>query len=217
MERIKDFSSFSGKLDEKVVMPEDFREFMEQIREGCMYRPLSIREANRIGQDYGVNVKDYDTFLNSLPQNLRHTAPPRNTPLFGFIGEDNSINVVLGIPGIGIRELGFLNHIIEHESVHRGQWARRGANVAWVLPDANDREKYFSNKDEIMAFSQSIVEMLLRGPRPINRMEDLERGLKMNPLWNDIKRMVDPMIQKRYLKYIYEYATNYLQPDNEVH
>ena len=176
MYNIKKFKDYTGPINEAVIMPIDYSELMRELAEACSQRPISIDQANMIAWNHDVKFKRYDEFYGALPDNLKHTAPPQNTPLFGYIDDDNNVTIVLNIPGIGFRELGFISHMIQHESIHKGQWERR-ANVEYTLPDANDRAKYFSNKDEIMAFSQSIVEIMLSRQR-IRQMSQLRELLK---------------------------------------
>jgi len=208
MINIKRFSDYVSSINEAVIMPIDYTELMRELAEACAVRPISVDQANMIAWNHDVKFKRYEDFYRELPDEFKHTAPPRNTPLFGFIDSDNNVNIVLNIPGIGFRELGFISHMIQHESVHKGQWERR-PNVEYTLPDANDRASYFSNKDEIMAFSQSIIEMMLsrEGLRDISQLRDL---LKRNPLYNDIKKVVSEDVLRRYNKYIYQYAEQYL-------
>jgi hypothetical protein len=71
------------------------------------------------------------------------------------------------------------------------------------LGDVRDLKKYFSNKDEVMAFSQSISDMIMgRGPK---NLKDAIQRIKNNELYNDIKKHVDEEILKRYQKYIFLY------------
>jgi hypothetical protein len=212
MKRLKSFDSF---INEKAIMPSDFKGMLDEMRDLVTFRPLTIEQVNPITVPYGVHFVSYDTFYNDLPEHLKSTAPPRGTPIFGHIDANNRIKIVVSIPFIGIRELPFLNHMIQHESVHVGQWGRRAGNVEWTLPDAKDRKSYFSNKDEIMAFSQSVVEMMIT-TQNIRSLNDVQSALNTNRLWSDIKKHVDPEVQNRYLKYIYEYAKNYLEPESEV-
>lgn len=208
MYNIKGFKDYTESVNEAVIMPIDYSDLMRELAEACAQRPISIDQANMIAWNHDVKFKRYDEFYRSLPDNLKHTAPPQNTPLFGYIDDENNVTIVLSIPGIGFRELGFISHMIQHESIHKGQWERR-PNVEYTLPDANDRAKYFSNKDEIMAFSQSIVEIMLSRQR-IREMSQLRELLKTNPLYNDIKKVVGEDVLKKYNKYIYQYAEQYL-------
>lgn len=211
MINIKGFADYISAVNEAVIMPIDYSDLMRELAEACAARPISIDQANMISWNHDVKFKRYDDFYRELPDEFKHTAPPRNTPLFGFIDSDNNVNIVLSIPAIGFRELGFISHMMQHESVHKGQWERR-PNVEYTLPDANDRASYFSNKDEIMAFSQSIIEMMLsrEGLRNISQLRDL---LRRNPLYNDIKRVVSEDVLKKYNKYIYQYAEQYLNEE----
>lgn len=165
---------------------------------------LDIDEVNDITNGYNVYFEDYDTFYNGLPDDLKRTAPPRRgTPLFGYVSENQQIRIVLTGEKLMVMDLGFLNHIVQHESIHIGQRGRR--NLPYALPDPKNQKLYFSDKDEIMAFSQSIVDMMKTDRFPIRNLEDLEKYLKTNRLWSDIKRVVDADVKKRYLKYIYAY------------
>jgi len=215
MKRIIDFSQF---INERAIMPSDFSEMLDSIREACIFRPLTTRQLNEISEPYDVIFVTYDEFLDGLPEHLKNTAPPRDggIPIFGYIDSMNRINVVMIIPMLGIRELPFVNHIIQHESVHKGQWERRPEEIKWTLPDPNNRKEYFSNVDEIMAFSQSIAEMLMNQQR-LSDLKMLPNELKRNPLWRDIKNYVDDRTKSRYLKYIYEYIKNYLGGTDEYY
>ena len=165
---------------------------------------LEIDEVNDITNSYNVYFEDYDTFYDGLPQDLKRTAPPRKgAPIFGYVSENQQIRIVLTGDKLRIMDLGFLNHMAQHESIHIGQRGRR--NLQYSLPDPKDQKSYFSDKDEIMAFSQSIVDMMKTDRRPIRRMEDLESSLRSNGLWSSIKKVVDEDVKNRYLKYIYAY------------
>jgi len=210
MNNIKDFKGYISMVNEAVIMPIDYTDLISELADACLARPISVDQANIIAWNHDVKFKRYNEFYRSLPDELKHTAPPQNTPLFGFIDSDNNVNIVLNIPGIGFRELGFISHMIQHESVHKGQWERRGKNVEYTLPDANDRASYFSHKDEIMAFSQSIIEMMLSN-EGLRNMSQITTLLKKNPLYNDIKKVVSEDVLKKYNKYIYQYAEQYLE------
>jgi len=200
-------------ISEAAIPPSDFRQMMNALSRACAYRPLSIEMTNNVTEPHGVIFKNYDDFYNALPDSLKHTAPPRGTPLFGFFDADNRINIVASIPMIGIRELPFIHHMVQHESVHVGQWERRAGKVEWTLPDPKDRKAYFSNKDEIMAFAQSITEMMIT-QQGVRSMDDVQGALITNRLWNDIKKYVDSDVKSRYLKYIYEYIKSYIDDLN---
>jgi len=220
MNSIKGFKDYVSMVNEAIIMPKNTGEMIERLR-GDIARKglLSLDEANDIAEEYGVIFMDYADFYRGLADELKHTAPPRNTPVFGFFREDGTICIVItgldrrgfeGTPHISAMNLGFINHIIQHESIHADQWKRRDGKAEYTLPDPKDSEAYFSNKDEIMAFSQSMIEMMMshEGLRNISQLKEL---LDRNRLWQDIKKSgVSEEVKKRYLKYIYQYAEEYL-------
>jgi hypothetical protein len=107
--------------------------------------------------------------------------------------------------------------IIGHERVHAEQSLRKGT-IDYKLPSPLDRKAYFSNKEEVMAFSFTIANGLSKTNRSLETaMSQLDsqgndnfRGMGMRPaehtmLWSDIKRYCDEKTIKRYRKYIYLY------------
>ena len=98
--------------------------------------------------------------------------------------------------------LPFLIHIIKHENIHKGQTSR--SKIDYILPDANDKKSYFSDRNEIMAFSQSISDLLINMDR-CRTIEECMSKLKYNELYQTIKKNVDQNVLKRYHKYIYLY------------
>ena len=211
MKRIIEFEEFS--VNEAVIMPKNFGKMMDEINSKtskARHGDITLEEANKIGESYGVKFLNYDEFLEALPENLRHTAPPRGTPFFGFLDKNDTIKIVSGFGRVTFRDLGFINHILEHESVHIGQ-SERNKSGKCTLPNANDSKAYFSDKNEVMAFSQSIINMI-HEMTPIRNLEQLKRALNSNPLWRNIKSAIgnDKEIKNRYLKYIYQYAEKYI-------
>jgi hypothetical protein len=224
MNNIKKFSDFI-QINEAAIMPMDIEKMISDLKSELeINNRVSLDDANAIVEEYGVIFIDYQTFYLGLRSDLRRTAPPENTPIFGFFREDGTICIVvsgynrmgvMNIPTITLANLGFINHVIQHESIHTEQWRRRAGKVEYTLPDPKDRKSYFGNKDEIMAFAQSVVEMMMTQDRLTN-MSQLQRSLDRNPLWNSIKSSgVSQEVKNRYLKYIYEYANNYLK--NDIH
>lgn len=220
MNNIKGFKDYVSMVNEAIIMPKNTEEMIERLR-GDIARKgfLSLDEANDISEAYGVKFIDYSDFYDTLRDDLKHTAPPRNTPVFGFFREDGTICIIItgldrmgfeGTPHISPMNLGLINHIIQHESIHTDQWKRRDGKAEYTLPDPKDRKSYFSNKDEIMAFSQSMIEMMMTH-EGLTNISQLQRLLDRNRLWQDIKKSgVSEEVKKRYLKYIYQYAEQYL-------
>lgn len=167
---------------------------------------ISLESFKELAMDYDVEVVDYDTFYNELPESSKKGAPPKGdprAPIFGlFNPKTYNIRIVVQVPSINVMILPFLIHIIKHENIHKGQTSR--SKVDYILPDANDKKSYFSDRNEIMAFSQSISDLLINmdGGRTI---EECMSKLKYNELYQTIKKNVDQNVLKRYHKYIYLY------------
>jgi hypothetical protein len=169
-------------------------------------------ELNDIGKKYGVEVVDYDTFFSELPEEHKETAPPKGVPVFGLVNrKTDKPRLVIQSNRIDNRILDQAYHYLKHENIHVGQISRKSDHIkkGEFMGDVSDKESYFADKDEIMAFAQTISDMIMNfKPRNI---EEAKLKLKMNPLWGDIKRNVDDKTKKRYLKYIYLYLEKELQ------
>jgi hypothetical protein len=166
-----------------------------------MIFPPQMKE---IGEKCGIEVVDYETFYSELSDDNKKTAPPRGVPAFALVNPDtNKPRVVLSTGHVDKRLLDHIYHMLKHENIHIGQKSRSGGKGPGEGMNPLDRKAYFSNKDEIMAFSQSISDMLM-GSNPKD-FKSAMMGLNRNPLWNDIKRAVDNDVLQRYKKYIYLY------------
>jgi hypothetical protein len=180
----------------------------------------SFESAVQFGQRNDFDVVDYDEFYNSLGEADKRTAPPRmGVPFFAlfhpirkkpmFVLVD--ANAARFIPNFKEIMLG----IIGHERVHAEQTARRG-DLEFNLPNPIDRKAYFSNKEEVMAFSFSIANDLSKVTRSAESgMEKLQRGIggQAGHLWADIKRFCDEKTINRYRKYIYLYLEKIFNKD----
>lgn len=162
-----------------------------------------FNEVVEIGKKHNVDVVDYRTFFSELPEGDKKTAPPTHAPCFALVNPVNNLpRVVVNVPSIDRRMLDHIYHMLKHENIHVGQIARRSKEQRSMV-NPNDRKEYFSNKDEVMAFSQSIVDMLVG--QGVKTKDGLMRKLKYNPLYMDIKKSVDEDTLNRYHKYIYLY------------
>jgi len=172
----------------------------------------SFESAVEFGQRNDFDVVGYDEFYNSLGEADKKTAPPRQgVPFFAlfhpvrkkpmFVLSDP--NAARFIPNF--KEI--MLDIIGHERVHAEQTNRRG-DIEFNLPNPMNRKAYFSNKEEVMAFSFTIANELSRVVRTVTEgMEKLQRGIggQAGHLWFDIKKYCDEKTIKRYTKYIYMY------------
>ncbi len=176
----------------------------------------SFDNAVKYGELSGFDVVDYDEFYDSINEEDRKTAPPkyavpffalfhpiRNKPMFviptkklpSYIAPDD------------FKEI--MDDIVGHEKVHAEQTKRR-SNLVINLPDPRETEKYFSNKEEIMAFSWTIANGLFKEndniDDAIKDLETIRRTQRPHKgIWERIKQTCKDKIIKRYRKYIYQY------------
>jgi len=197
------------KFNEAVIIPSKIEDD---------YIISDIKDIKEYGERNDFLVMSYDEFYESLPSDkARKEAPPRSAPFFALFHPvlNKPIFVISNNNALSILTKGIIDDIIGHERIHQEQVKRRG-KITYNLPSPTDRKSYFSNKDEIMAFSWSIANDV------INKTNDFEKAKEFlisnkiqgrrysNPLWNDIKRYCDDTTIKRYKKYIYMYLDKYL-------
>jgi hypothetical protein len=207
MNIIKSFKKF-----ESVIVP-------QKIKNNSVVN--SFESLIRYGQENEFDVVNYDEFYNSLPEADKKTSPPRHgTPFFALFHPINKKPMFVLVDPNAARFIPnfkeIVDDIIGHEKVHAEQ-ARRKGNIEYSLPSPTDKKSYFSNKEEIMAFSWTIANGLSKRHRDIksaiNSLDEgyiTHRGMGMRPeeykmIWNDIKRHCDNDVIKRYRKYIYMY------------
>ena len=168
--------------------------------------PMDRAQYVELAERHGIRVVDYRTFYDELPDRYKKGAPPAGTPAFAMV-DPNTFRpkVVLSVQRVDRRLFDFIFHMLKHENVHVGQYSRRQIHPkgAW---DVSDRGRYFSHKDEVMAFAQSVADQLISmGARS---KSDILRLLPRSQLWVDIRSTVSSTVRKRYLKYIYLYFEN---------
>ena len=206
MKYLKNFEIF-----EAVIMP-------SKIEDNAPVN--SFESAVEFGKRNDFDVVDYDEFYNSLSEENKKTAPPRQgVPFFALFNPVRrkamfvlvDPNAARFIPNF--KEI--MLDIIGHERVHAEQSLRKG-KIDYKLPSPLDRKSYFSNKEEVMAFSFTIANELARVTRSVESgMEKLQRGIggQAGQLWFDIKRYCDEKIVNRYRKYIYMYLDKIFNKD----
>jgi hypothetical protein len=175
---------------------------------------LEIDDLKAIGDHNGIEIVTYDEFLDELPEEVKHTAPPRRAGLFALVNPNTGgPRVVVAIPRIDKRAIDHIYHMLKHEVIHIEQFDRRPDDIAHSLPDPSDQEAYFSNKDEVMAFSHSIADMLVMSRRH-DDVESAMNALDSIRLYHTIKKNVNSKTLKRYHKYIYMYLQNEINGRN---
>ncbi len=166
----------------------------------------SFEKVKEIGDKYNIEVVNYDTFYKDLPNDQqRKDAPPINTPAFAMVNRNtNNPRLVLNVQFLTSGLISHCLHMLRHENVHVGQIDRKVDKLGGeFMGNVKDTKSYFSNKDEVMAFSQSISDMIMQ-QKPVS-IEAAMGKVKSNPLYMDICKHVDKQILNRYRKYIYLY------------
>lgn len=197
-----------SKLSEAIVdwETDNIKSFYDEAKSSLIGGSISFTKLKEIGDKNDIDVVDYDTFYKNLPDDkMREGAPIKDrVPFFGLCNPvTHKASLVLQVPKLDSRELDFAYHMLKHENVHVGQKSRKiDKKSGEYLGDISNTKAYFSNKDEIMAFAQSVSDMIMdRNPK------SLEQAIKLidrNPLWIPIQT-VDEKTKKRYKKYIYLY------------
>ena len=198
MKHLKTFNLF-----EAVIIP-------SKIEDNSLVN--SFESAVEFGQRNDFDVVGYDEFYDSLGEADKKTAPPRQgVPFFALFHPIRKKPMFVLVDANAARFIPnfkeIMLDIIGHERVHSEQTRRRGG-IEFSLPNPMDRKAYFSNKEEIMAFSFTIANELSRVVRSTTEgMEKLQRGVggQSGQLWYDIKKYCDEKTIKRYTKYIYMY------------
>jgi len=202
MKHLKKFKTY-----EAIILP-------EQIKDDSKIN--SIGDLARYGEKNGFDVFSYDDFLLELSEVDKKTAPTRGkVPFFAFYNISKNKPAFVYDRGIemainympNFKEI--LDDIISHERIHQEQNKRVGKEVVYNLPDPKKTDEYFSNKEEIMAFSWTIANDISKYSKNLQiALEKLkeERFPQMSSqLFKDIKKWTSEKTLRRYKKYIYLY------------
>lgn len=199
--------------DERSGLAEFYNDAIELLRlygERAEVNYLEIDDLKAIGDHNDIEIVTYDEFFDELPDDVKHTAPSKKAKLFALVNPNTGEpRVVINLDKIDRKALDHIYHMLKHEVIHTEQFRRRPDHVETKLPNPNDRTEYFSNKDEVMAFSHSIADLLAMSGR-YEDAEEAMQNLGTIRLYNTIKKSVGPKILKRYHKYIYAYLQNEL-------
>lgn len=214
------------KFNEAIIdyKNEDVDGLMGEINTYPRHHRFQLSDLARLGAEYNIEIVDYDTFYRDLPERDKPTAPSKTARESQFFALVNPVTkkprVVLNLPMPFIPKDFFdqvpLGDILKHEQIHVGQHSRR-PNIDMPLPEPKDRKKYFSNKDEVMAFAFSvakeIVSMFPEVRTPKEGFDKLTQNVRRFRLYGDIKQNTDDKTLKRYHKYIYLYLEDLLKTE----
>lgn len=192
-EKIVDYDSENIKL---------FYNELSQMIAKKRYVPFNI--VSEIGKKNDIEVVDYDTFRSELPnEQAKKDAPPRNVTFALVNPNTKKARIVMSQSKMDKELLDHCYHMLKHENIHIGQFSRRSDEYSEFMGNVMNKKQYYSNKDEIMAFSQSISDKLM-DYKPLS-IEDALSKLNRIGLYYDIKTSVDADVLNRYKKYIYLY------------
>jgi len=207
------------KRFEAVIMPNKIESSHDHHRPD--YEVIrTFEDLVEYGRINDFDVVEYNEFYNSLSEKNQKEAPPRHAPFFALFHpiRKRAMFVVSNknvVPLFITKEI--VDDIIGHERVHAEQ-ARRKGDIEYKLPSPNDKKAYFSDKDEIMAFSWTIANDLSKVSKSVDSaINTLNKGfgLQGGMIWNDIKRYCDEETIKRYKKYIYLYLDKIFNKEQE--
>lgn len=179
----------------------------------------SFESLVQYGRENEFDVVNYDEFYNSLPDADKKTAPPKlGIPFFALFHPINKRPMFVLVDSNAARFIPnfkeIVDDIIGHEKIHAEQTRRKG-DIEYSLPSPTDKKAYFSNKEEIMAFSWTIANGLSKRYRDIksamNALDEkfvMHRPEEYKMIWSDIIKHCDNDVIKRYRKYIYMYLEN---------
>lgn len=209
------------KFNEAIVdyKSDDIDALMAEINTYPNNHRFQLSQLSEIGSEYNVEFVDYNTFLNDLSERDKSTAPPRTSQFFALVNRvNNKIRIVLNLPMPFIPKDFFnqvpIGDILKHEQIHTIQYSKRPFETP--LPEPKDKKQYFSDKDEVMAFSFSIAkEIYTKYNKITTPKEGIDRLINGSGirLYDDIRKSVDDKTLKRYHKYIYLYLEDLLKPE----
>lgn len=207
---MKNIKSF--KLFEAVIIPKELKSSSD------ISSISSYDELVQYSNDNEFDVVKYAEFYKSLSDIDKKNAPPKGFPFFALFHpiRKKPMFVIsnINIPRVFPNFKNIVDDIIGHERIHSEQNKRKGS-IKYILPEPNDRRLYFSNKEEIMAFSYSIAKELMRFGKESDWEENFSKTLRKRLGWSnlyaDIKRYVNSKVLNRYNKYIYLYVEKILE------
>lgn len=209
-----------GLIGEAVINPND--ETLENLKSDLSdhfnsSKNISYGELKNILEKYGVEVVTYKEFISDYPKEYSENIPTKIEVNMagGFFGMVNPVTNKMRIIvidekfSLNIKSINRLIYTLKHENIHYIQASRKGDKKSGeYYGDSKDFEKYFVNKDEIMAFAHTIVERYMEKFNPDSfetAKKNIELFLKYDYMFDTIRKNVDDKTLNRYKKYIYLY------------
>lgn len=193
--------------------------------------PQTIEEANEISNEYNIDIVSYDTFMDSIDDDMAAGAPPRSMFTFGnpstgfhfavmnkFTSKMNLVVVYddfikfLNSRRAPMQLLKVIKSILGHESIHYQQYDKMGKDPSKYVVESpvKNHTGYLKHHTEVMAFAFSVVDELknVEGNSKDEILSILKKG-KGHRILDDYHRLFsdkDKKTYKKFIKYAYQYV-----------
>lgn len=208
------------KILEAVISSAKSKPFLEKLR--LFFEDndkISFNQLASMAAKYGIEVVDYDTFYDELPELWKKGQIPHSRiEIFGLANPvTKKPRLVVTIDPINKLQYNFISIVVSHEFVHAGQMDRIKPGFIYIPPKTvYDLSTYYSDKQEIMAWSKTIVDDVLKTFNPKSFQEAMEK-LPKGHYYKRIKEVFkeEPKVWNKYLKNIYNYMKLEFEPVEE--
>lgn len=208
------------KQFEAVIRPHDFTEAFSELRS---LSRVTMDDLNRIFNPLDVEFVDVDYFKSKLqtkkeielvPINMPHIRPGLRfaahnvytNKMYVCIVEDKFLNNFNSNYRIKEEIIELLEEILRHESIHKQQAEKRPHVTLRNLENSPLKPKsYFGSTDEIMAYADSFITQCRNRGLSDDKIIDLLRTGKRVSWVQNVYKDMDPEVQKRFKKYVYQY------------
>ena len=131
----------------------------------------------------------------------------------GFIGTNLKIFVIIDEKELlyNLREnkintLFIIKKVLNHELVHKEQYKKMGDKLNFIISNVKSKT-YLDEPREIMAYAKTVIDELQRFFNNEQIIDFLRNGVAITNTQKNIKEKVKPENYKKFLKHMYNYAT----------
>jgi len=209
-----------SKIFEAVISSSKSKPFLNELAEYFMENNnISFADLAIMAHGYGIEVVDYKTFYKELPDLWKKgQIPHRGVKIFGLANPvTKKPRLVITVDTIKKEDYNFISTVVSHEFVHSGQLERMKPGTVYVPPKTvYNLNIYYSDKQEVMAWSKTIVDDIIQTFKPSSfeeAMEFLPKGHYYKRVKETLKN--DPKVWNKYLKNIYNYFKMEFEPVEE--
>jgi hypothetical protein len=208
------------RLFEAVISSSKSKPFLKELFDYFAQKDtISFADLAIMAYGYGIEVVDYETFYEELPELWRKgNIPHKGIKIFGLANPvTKKPRLVITIDPIEKKDYNYISIVVSHEFVHSGQMNRMKPGAIYIPPKTvYDLNVYYSDKQEIMAWSKTIVDDVMKTFKP----SSFEEAMEILPKGHYYKRIKDvfkndPKIWNKYLKNIYNYFKMEFEPVEE--